>query len=112
MRKLDCGLPADAFSNPAKKAKILGCVMRWCTEARSDFKKTVRIFVSLPTELNLYAYKQLKDYTFHESDEEPADISLLETALLAKTNPRLKVSFELRTRLALMVSSSHIIISQ
>lgn len=43
--------------------------------------------------------RQLKEYTF----ETPSNIAVIEDALISKTTPKLKASFELRARLALMV---------
>lgn len=41
----DLGLPEDCFTNPAKRAKLIRIIKYWCTETRSDYKKTVSFFL-------------------------------------------------------------------
>lgn len=42
----DLGLPEDCFTNPAKRATLIRIIKYWCTETRSDYKKTVCFHMS------------------------------------------------------------------
>lgn len=47
LRGQDIGLPDDAFSNPVKEGVLRSRILDWCTEVRSDMKKTVWFYCLL-----------------------------------------------------------------